>query len=232
MSAPFAVATDDASLEAGRAIVLRDVRFAEHRGNASLDVRAGTFLTIVTSPARGGSFFRTLLGLDRPAAGTVRVLDEEPAALRAAALRRFRRRVGSSLLPDGLMANITLRDNVALPLVFGDGCSTAEAHVRADDILTRFELHGWAWRRPADLPPDKRQIASLARAVAARPELLLLHDPFTSVTNADAVRLMRQCREYATTIVAAVHDEDATVCRLADATVAWDETGVREAART
>ena len=213
------------------ALELHDVRLPDQAVPISLDVAAGAFVTIVTSPAQGNTLFRVLLGLDTPAGGTVRVLGEEPATLSAQALRRFRRRVGSSLLPDGLMANITLRANVALPLVFGDGCSTDEAHARADEVLARFALRGWAERRPADLPPDKRQVAALARAVAARPELLLLHDPLTSVANSEAVRLMRLCREYATTIVAAVHDDDEAMCRMADAGAVWDDAGYREVVR-
>ncbi len=213
------------------ALELRNVRLPDPPVPISLEVPAGAFVTIVTSPVQGSGLFRVLLGFDRPVSGAVRVLGDDPAALSAPALRRFRRRVGSSLLPDGLMANVTLRANVALPLLFGDGCSTDEADACADEILGRFALHGWAERRPADLPPDKRQVATLARALAARPELLLLQDPLTSVANSEAVRLMRLCREYAATIVAAVHDDDEAVCRLADTSAVWDETGYREMVR-
>jgi ABC-type methionine transport system ATPase subunit len=197
----------------------------------SLRVDSGKFFTLVTSPAQAAALFRFLLGLDRPGCGTVRVLGEEPAGLRPAPLRRLRRRVGSCLLPDGLLANITLRANVALPLVFGDGCSNHQSLERADDILTHFGLARWADRRPSDLAPDTRQIASLARAVAARPELLLLHDPLTSVSNADAVHLLTLCRDFAETIVAAVHGEDEAVCMMADGCAVWTAQGVREIVR-
>jgi ABC-type transporter Mla maintaining outer membrane lipid asymmetry ATPase subunit MlaF len=198
----------------------------------SLHVPAGSFVTLVTSPTQATAFFRMILGLEAPRAGAVRVLGESPQGLRRDALRMLRRRVGSCLLPDGLMANVTLRANVALPLVFGDGRDNDEADATAESVLAHFGLAEWADARPSDLAPDTRQVASLARAVAARPELLLLHDPLTSVTNIEAVRLLTLCREYATTIVAAVHGEDEAVCMMADGSAVWDERGYREIVRT
>lgn len=194
-------------------------------------VRRGAFVTLVTSPAHAASLCRLVLALDAPGAGTLTVLGQDPHGLPRAEVRRFRRRVGACLLPDGLMANITLRANVALPLVFGDGCSNREADARADDVLVHFALERWADHRPSDLAPDTRQVASLARAVAARPELLVLHDPLTSVSNADAVHLLTVCRDYATTVVAAVHGEDEAVCMMADHAAVWDARGYRELAR-
>ncbi|MDB4898782.1 MAG: methionine transporter ATP-binding protein [Gemmatimonadetes bacterium] len=201
------------------------------RAPLSLQVEEGTFLTIVTSPSQAAALFRLVLGLETPAAGAIRVLGGEPHGLSRSAARTFRRRIGSSLLPDGLMANITLRANVALPLVFGDGRSHQEADERTDEVLTRFSLERWADRRPSDLPPDTRQVAAVARAVAARPALLLLHDPLTAMGNSEAVRLMRICREYVSTIVSAVHSEDEAVCLLADTNAVWDEHGYQEMSR-
>jgi ABC-type proline/glycine betaine transport system ATPase subunit len=201
------------------------------RAPLSLQVQEGAFLTVVTTPSQATALFRLILGLEAPAAGAIRVLGVEPHGLSRRASRSFRRRIGSSLLPDGLMANITLRANVALPLVFGDGRSHREAEERADEVLARFSLERWADRRPSDLPPDTRQVAAVARAVAARPALLLLHDPLTSMGNSEAVRLMRICREYAATIVSAVHTEDEAVCLLADTNAVWDEHGYQEMAR-
>jgi ABC-type methionine transport system ATPase subunit len=201
------------------------------RAPVSLRVPTGSFVTLVTTPNQAASLFRLALGMDLPATGSIRMLGVEPHRLRRAELRRFRRRVGSCLLPDGLMANITVRANVVLPLVFGDGLSSSAANERAEEVLTRFDLQEWADRRPSDLSPDTRQVAALARAVAARPDILLLHDPLTSVPNIEAHRLLRICRDYAATILAAVHGEEEAVCTMADAAMAWDAQGYRELAR-
>jgi ABC-type ATPase involved in cell division len=201
------------------------------RAPLSFQVPTGSFVTHVTSPSQAAALFRLILGLDTPAAGVVKVLGVEPHGLSRRDLRNFRRRLGASLLPDGLMANITLRANVALPLVFGDGCSHRDAQERADEVLARFALEPWADRRPSDLPADTRQVAVLARAVAARPQLLLLHDPLTSFGNSETVRLMRVCREYAPTVLTAVHGDEQAVCMLADSCAVWDEHGHREMVR-
>ena len=201
------------------------------RESMSLRVPAGAFITVVTTPTQATTLFRLALGLDRPAAGVVRVLGVEPHLLRREAMRRFRRRIGSCLLPDGLMANVTVRANVALPLIFGDGVSTRDANTRADSVLEQLDLSEWADRRPSDLSPDTRQIAALARAIAGRPELLLIHDPLTSVPNHEARRLLAVCRAHAATILAAVHGEEEAVCTMADAAMTWDAAGFRELTR-
>ena len=197
----------------------------------SLRIPVGAFVTMVTSPSRAASLFRLLLAFDEPVTGTLRVLGEEPHGMRRHALRAFRRQVGSSLLPDGLTANITIRANFVLPLIFGDGLSSPAAHERVDEVLDRFGLTSVADRRPPDLSPDTRQVAALARAVVSRPALLLLHDPLTSVNNHDAVRLLKLSHEYAATVVAAVHGDDEAVCQMADGVSVFDEQGYRELAR-
>ena len=212
--------------------VLPAAESAAWTGPLTFHVPAGSFVTLVTSPTQAAAFFRLALGLETPRTGVVEVLGRSPHGLPRRELRMLRRRVGSCLIPDGLMANVTLRANVALPLVFGDGRDNDEATEAADQVLTHFGLAAWADRRPSDLAPDTRQVAALARAVVARPELLLLHDPLTSVTNIEAVRLLTLCREYAATVVAAVHGEDDAVCMMADGAAVWDERGYREIVRT
>ena len=203
---------------------------AEWRAPVTLSIPAGAFVTIVTSPTVASSLFRMSLGLDH-AMGRVLVLGVEPHRLARRELRAVRRRIGSSLLPDGLLANITLRTNLMVPLIYGDGMPRADADARAESVLARFGLASWTDLRPSDLPPDTRQVAALARAVVAGPELLLLHDPLTSLSNHEAMRLLTLCREFATTIVAAVHGDDEVVCGLADGCATWDEQGYRELAR-
>ena len=200
------------------------------RAPLTMGVRSGSFVTLVTSPSQAAALFRLTLGIEEPAAGALRVFGVEPHRLSRAACRAMRRRIGSSLLPDGLMANITVRANVVLPLVYGDGLSSIDAHRRSEEILAHFTLDMWADHRPSDLPPDTRQVVALARAVAARPDLLLLHDPHTSLANSESLRLIRLCRTYAATIVVAVHDDDAPTCLLADTSAVWDEHGYRELA--
>ena len=200
------------------------------RTPVTFTIPSGAFVTIVTTPTLASSLFRMALGLD-PATGRVVVLGVEPHRLGRRELRTFRRRIGSSLLPDGLLANITLRTNLMVPLIYGDGMDRDDAFERAGATLEHFGLAAWVDRRPSDLPPDSRQVAARARAVVAKPELLLLHDPLTSLSNSEAMRLLVLCREYATTIVSAVHGDDEVVCELADLCATWDETGYREMVR-
>ncbi|WP_210492166.1 ATP-binding cassette domain-containing protein [Patulibacter sp. SYSU D01012] len=159
MSAPAAPASPAAPL------VARDVRL--RRGD--LEVLAGIDLEIapdevVALVGPSGSGKSTLLelvcGLRAPDAGTV---DAHPAAL----------------MPqrDLLLPWLDARDNVALPLRLA-GVARRPARERADALLRRVGLEGFARARPDALSGGMRQRVSFLRALATERDLLCLDEPF------------------------------------------------------
>ena len=192
----------------------------------TLDVPEGAFYVMRTTSARSYALFRLCVGLTLPGQGHVQVLGAEPAVLGRRGVQLFRRALGVGLLPHGLISNLTLRLNVVVPLVYGGLFPPVEAARRAEDALTLCGLSAWANDRPADAPPDARQRAVIARAIARDPDLLLLEDPVWSIDSGEADALMSLCRARARTVIIATHRRDDVLARYADHAVLWDADGL------
>ncbi len=123
------------------------------------------------------------LGLGRPPAGRVEVFGAPIGALPYYDLLLFRRRVGYHPAGDGLLQNLTLRDNVALPLRFASDHRLAEVDGRVGQLLEDFRLRSVADLRPAQANEEDRRRAALARAVALDPDLVVLEVPFDGLTS-------------------------------------------------
>lgn len=186
---------------------------------------------IRTVPALGSRLFRLVLGAERPATGAISVLGHSPGDLSRGEIRHLRRQVGSVLIPDGLVGNMTVWRNLALPLIFASGQDDDEVERRIERVVEAFGLDDIRTSRPANLPADARQIVALARAVVGSPSLLLLDDPLASVGTVETGRLIALCRHFAGTVIATTHRRNTVLYESADDVALWDEVGYREAGR-
>ncbi len=126
-----------------------------------------------------GSF---ALGLVSPPRGRAllygKVISEMP---RRHALA-FRRKVGYLPAGDGLLQNLTLRDNVALPLRFGSDLSERDTSSRVNLMLSMFGVGNAAELRPVQATVEQRRRTALARALAFDPPLVILEQFFDGLT--------------------------------------------------
>ena len=214
-------------------LALRDVRPfdapEQWRHPLSLVVEERSFLVVRTVPALGARLFRLVLGAERPASGSVSVLGESPGDMSRSTIRNLRRQIGSVLIPDGLVGNMTVWRNLALPLIFASGMDEDEVERRIERVVEAFGLEDIRTRRPANLPADVRQIVALARAVVGNPSLLLLDDPLASVGTVETGRLIALCRHFAGSVIATTHRRNTVLYESADDVALWDESGYREA---
>lgn len=134
------------------------------------------------------------LGLETPSAGRARVFDTTVSELPGPELLAFRRRVGYLPAGDGLLQNLSLRDNIALPLRFGSDASPREIDGRVSVMLVAVRLAAAADRRPAQANEEERRRAALARAIAFDPVLLVLEQPFDGLTARSAAELLEVAR--------------------------------------
>lgn len=134
------------------------------------------------------------LGLEMPALGQVRTLGTEIGRLERSVQLAFRRRVGYLPAGDGLMQNLTLRDNIRLPLRFGSDFRGREIEGRVDVIVAQLRLSRVADLRPARANAEDRRRAALARALAFDPELVVLEEPFDGLTDRAAAELLEAAR--------------------------------------
>jgi ABC-type transporter Mla maintaining outer membrane lipid asymmetry ATPase subunit MlaF len=188
----------------------------------NLDVPEGALCVLHAAPSLFGPLLRACAGLLPLASGSVEVLGVDPTRLSRRDAQRFRRRLGVGLRPGGLMSNQTLRMNVVTPLLYSGIASPAEAERRASDALASCGLARWGDHRPDETPPDVRQAAVLARALARRPEVLLLEDPLSSVDSPRMEQMLNECRRLVPTILVASHRWDPALARAADLTSSWN----------
>jgi ABC-type methionine transport system ATPase subunit len=196
----------------------------------SFQVPRGSALVIRTKSAFSAPLFRLCLGFSEPTSGTVTVAGVSPSTLGRSDIRNLRRGIGSVLEPDGLVANLGVRMNLVVPLVFATGLEFDAAVARADEVLELMHLTMWADMRPAVLPAEVRQAAALARALCPQPALLLLENPLASMDNRETRRLLSLCRAQVETLLIATHRNDSILHEFADAVWEWDEDGFRVAA--
>jgi len=139
---------------------------------ATLELRAGE-LTYLLGPSGAGktTLARVVAGLEPLDAGEVFIGGRPAHALPAAD-----RKVGLVFQGDALWPRLTAAENVAYPLSL-QKLTRAERRERAAEALSALHIDTLANQRPAALSPPQRLRVALARAIAARPSLLILDDP-------------------------------------------------------
>jgi phospholipid/cholesterol/gamma-HCH transport system ATP-binding protein len=165
----------------------------EHRFD--LTVAAGSAVVAIGDEDSGvGDLGSYALGLRRPIAGKVEVFGAPVGAMPYYDLLLFRRRIGYHPLGDGLLQNLSLRDNVALPLRFASDHRLAVVDERVATLIEDFRLRAVASHRPAAANEEDRRRAALARALALDPDLVVLEAPFDGLTGRAAQDLLDKVR--------------------------------------
>ncbi|MGH7591992.1 MAG: hypothetical protein ACREL2_11205, partial [Gemmatimonadales bacterium] len=134
------------------------------------------------------------LGLEAPPTGSVHTLDAVITALPRRRQLAFRRMIGYLPAGDGLLQNLSLRDNIRLPLRFGSNFRSDDIEGRVDVILAQLRLRPAASLRPADTSDELRRRAALGRALAFDPELVVLEQPFEGLGDRVAGELLEVAR--------------------------------------
>jgi sulfate transport system ATP-binding protein len=141
--------------------------------DVSLEIPEGS-LTALLGPSGSGksTLLRIVAGLERPDSGEVRLAGED-----ATQLAPQRRNVGFVFQHYAAFKHMTVRDNVAFALTIRKR-PKQEIRERVDELLELVQLQDFADRYPAKLSGGQRQRMALARALAAKPGVLLLDEPF------------------------------------------------------
>jgi osmoprotectant transport system ATP-binding protein len=155
------------SFDDGRTFAVDDV---------TLQVELGLFVALVGASGSGKT--TTLKFINRliePDSGTVRIEGEPVAASDPATLRR---RIGYVFQGIGLFPHMSVGENIAItPQLLG--WSQAEVAARVNDLLDLVELpQSYALRSPSGLSGGEQQRVAVARAIAARPKIVLMDEPF------------------------------------------------------
>ena len=145
-------------------------------------VAAGEFWVIAGQEQSGKSDLLMLAaGLMLAADGDCRILGREPQDFGEAEPAE-RHRVGFVFQGGHLFNQLTIAENVALPLRYAKNLSGAEAAREVSALLELLELTPFADVTPANVAANWRQRAALARALILRPEVLLLDNPLNGLS--------------------------------------------------
>jgi cell division transport system ATP-binding protein len=180
--------------------VLRDLSFR-------IDPHSFQFLT---GPSGAGktSLLRLLYLSLKPTRGLITLFGHDVATLSPDALATLRRRVGIVFQDFRLLDHISTYENVALPLrVLGRDEASYRNEVM--ELLAWVGLGERLWALPPVLSGGEKQRAAIARAVIARPQLLLADEPTGNVDPVLARRLLRlfvELNKSGTSVVIATHD--------------------------
>jgi len=180
--------------------VLSDVSFA---------LRPGTFYFLTGASGAGKtSLLRLLYLAQRPSRGIIRLFGEDAVTMPRERLPGFRRRIGVVFQDFRLVPHLSAADNVALPLRIA-GMAEDEIDQPVREMLAWVGLSDRADARPATLSGGEQQRIAIARAVIARPELLVADEPTGNVDPDMADRLLQlfeAMNRLGTTVVVATHD--------------------------
>lgn len=142
-----------------------------------LDVRKGELVALLGPSGSGKTtLLKTIAGLEWPDQGMLSVNDEDWLQLGAR-----ERRTGFVFQHYALFPHMSVRDNVAFGLTVRprrERPSRAEIALRVDELLAFLQIAPLADRYPAQLSGGQRQRVALGRALAIKPAVLLLDEPF------------------------------------------------------
>jgi len=182
--------------------------------NLDLRIDAGEIVSLVGGSGSGKTvLLRQMLGLNRPAAGTVRVFGEDINHIGSERLQALRTRWGMLFQHGALFSALTVFDNVAQPL---RELRVLPKDVVRDVALLKLQMAGigpeHARKMPADLSGGMIKRVALARALALDPDLVFLDEPTAGLdpnASESFVDLIRELHdEMKLTVVMVTHDLD------------------------
>ena len=147
--------------------------------NINLNVDKGEFLSVMGSSGCGKSTLLNIIGLlDKPTAGSVRLLDTDCNSLDDTTMSHFRNaNLGFVFQSFHLIPSLSVAANVELPLTYRSGISSAQRRERVDQVLERLGMAHRKKHLPSQLSGGQCQRVAIARAIVGRPSIVLADEP-------------------------------------------------------
>ena len=164
---------DEVSLAFDANVILRDVSFTLKTGHTKIFLGA--------SGAGKSTILRLILGLLKPDAGRIFVNGERVDDMTEDQMMAVRADLGMVFQEGALFDSLTVRENVGYKLFEELNWSLPEANRRVEEVLGFIGLGEFIDRMPAELSGGQRRRVAIARAMAAKPRILLYDEPTTGL---------------------------------------------------
>jgi ABC-type lipoprotein export system ATPase subunit len=188
---------------AGETFVLRRIDLA---------IAEGEFVTIMGPSGAGKSTLLAILGmLDHDWRGEYRLLDQEVHALKPKdRIELNKKNIGFVFQQYHLLDSLTVAENLDIPLSYRNVKGSERAAIVAD-TLDRFQMVGKKDLFPNQLSGGQQQLVGVARALIAKPRLLLADEPtgnLHSDQGREIMRLFKKLNDEGMTVVQVTHSEE------------------------
>lgn len=148
----------------------------------SVDFSDDIHTLAIIGPSGGGksTLLRIMGGLIYPTSGKLWI-DNKEIKYNEWELQEYRKSIGFVFQQGGLFRHMTALKNITVPLMKVHGYTKEQADERAMELLSRFGLAQDAQKKPSALSGGQQQRIAIARAIAAKPKLLLLDEPTSAL---------------------------------------------------
>jgi putative ABC transport system ATP-binding protein len=173
--------------------------------NVNLNVKEGEYVAIMGPSGCGKSTLLNVLGMiDKPSDGEYLFLGEEVGRYSERQRANLRKNnIGFVFQSFNLIDELTVYENVELPLLYL-GYSSSERKKRVNEVLEQMEIIARTSHFPQQLSGGQQQRVAVARAIVARPKLILADEPTGNLDSAhgeEVMRIVGELHEAGTTIV-------------------------------
>ena len=176
--------------------------------NVTFSVRSGhTKIFLGASGAGKSTILKLMLGLLKPDSGTVWVLGHRVDTMSESQLMGVRHHMGMVFQEGALFDSISVGENVGFKLYEETDIALAEVRTRVEELLGFVGLREHIDKPPSALSGGQRRRVAIARAMAAKPKLLLYDepttglDPMTSLTVDDEIIKLRDLEQVTSVLV-------------------------------
>lgn len=177
----------------------------------SIEVKEGEFVAVMGPSGCGKSTLLNILGLlDNPTSGNYFFLDEDVSGYSEKQRARLRKsNIGFVFQNFNLIDELNVFENVELPLIYL-GISSKDRKLMVNESLERMQIAHRAKHFPLQLSGGQQQRVAVARAVVAKPKLILADEPTGNLDSAhgeEVMNLLEYLNQNGTTIVMVTHSQ-------------------------
>ena len=189
--------------------------------DVSLTIRRDTFVNIVGKSGSGKStLLKVMSGLQIPDSGVVELFGRNIMDLDYDGMLPFRKRMGFAFQDAALLSNLSIKENLLLPLSFyNKRMPKHEKEEKIENMLAKIFMSNSINLRPAQLSIGEKKLISIARAMIIEPAILFLDEPIVYMDATMAKSMINLIKEYSnkeeTTVICVANSKN-IITELAD----------------